>query len=67
MMSISAHKMYGPKGCGALYIRKRVRVQPLFSGGGQEQNIRPGTVPVFLVAGMGEAAEIATDELLKDR
>ena len=59
-MSISGHKMYGPKGVGALFVNKqqRVRMVPLITGGGQEGNIRSGTVPVFLVVGLGEAAKI---------
>ncbi|KAG0436570.1 Cysteine desulfurase, mitosomal [Dictyocoela muelleri] len=61
MVSISGHKIYGPKGVGALYIRKkpRVRLSPLFSGGGQERGYRSGTVPTPLVVGIGKAAEIA--------
>lgn len=61
LMSISGHKIYGPKGVGALYIRRRpsVRLAPLFFGGGQEKAIRPGTVPVHQVVGLGEAARIA--------
>lgn len=61
MMSISGHKIYAPKGIGALYLRRRprVRVEPLFHGGGQERDIRSGTVPPALVVGLGKAAEIA--------
>lgn len=61
MLSISGHKIYGPKGIGALYIRKkpRIRLKPLFSGGGQERGLRSGTVPTPLVVGLGKAAEIA--------
>jgi len=61
MMSISAHKIYGPKGIGALYVRRkpRVRLEPLMNGGGQERGIRSGTVPTPLVVGFGKAAEIA--------
>ncbi|KRH94155.1 cysteine desulfurase, mitosomal [Pseudoloma neurophilia] len=60
LLSISGHKMYGPKGIGALYVRKRPRVRlvPLFSGGGQERGLRSGTVPTPLVVGLGKAAEI---------
>ncbi|WP_341535060.1 cysteine desulfurase family protein [Acetobacter sacchari] len=61
MASLSAHKLYGPKGVGALYVRRkpRVRLEPLFSGGGQERGMRSGTLPAALVAGFGKAAEIA--------
>ena len=65
LMSISAHKFYGPKGVGALYIRKfpRVRLNPLFDGGGQEINLRSGTLPVPLCIGFGEAARISRKNL----
>ena len=55
LMSISGHKLYGPKGVGALYIRRRprVRLEPQMNGGGQERGLRSGTVPHFLVAGGG--------------
>ena len=68
LMSISAHKIYGPKGVGALYIRRkpRVRIRPLFSGGGQERGIRPGTAPTSIIAGFGEASRIANLEMTKD-
>ena len=61
LMIISAHKMYGPKGMGALYIRRkpRVRLVPLITGGGQERGLRSGTLPTPLVVGFGKAAEIA--------
>lgn len=68
LMSISGHKIYGPKGVGALYVRKRPRVRliPLFSGGGQERGLRSGTVPTPLVVGLGKAAEICKKEMKKD-
>jgi cysteine desulfurase len=68
LLSISAHKVYGPKGVGALYVRRRprVRLQPLFSGGGQERGVRPGTVPAPLAVGLGEACRIAAAELADD-
>lgn len=61
LVSVSAHKLYGPKGVGALWIRRRprVRIAPLFSGGGQERGLRPGTLPAPLLIGFGEAARIA--------
>ena len=68
LMSISGHKIYGPKGIGALYMRRkpRVRIKPIFSGGGQERGIRSGTIPTFLARGLGEAARIAKEEMKKD-
>ena len=68
LMSISGHKIYGPKGVGALFVSKkpRVRLQPLFSGGGQERGMRSGTVPTPLVVGLGAAAEFAKNEIQKD-
>ena len=61
LMSLSGHKIYGPKGVGALYVRRRprVRLSPLFSGGGQERGLRPGTLPTPLVVGLGEACRLA--------
>ncbi|MBM3579655.1 MAG: aminotransferase class V-fold PLP-dependent enzyme, partial [Alphaproteobacteria bacterium] len=66
--SISGHKIYGPKGIGAIFIRRkpRVRIKPIFSGGGQERGIRSGTLPTPLVVGLGEAAKIAKNEMQKD-
>ena len=55
MLSLSAHKFHGPKGVGALYIRKGIRISPLLAGGGQQKNLRSGTEPVELIAGL-EAA-----------
>lgn len=68
LMSISGHKIYGPKGIGAIYIRRkpRVRIKPLFSGGGQERGIRSGTLAPALIVGLGKAAEIAKNEMAKD-
>ena len=65
LMSISGHKIYGPKGIGALYVRRkpRVRLVPLIVGGGQERGFRSGTLPTPLCVGLGEAAEIAMDEM----
>lgn len=68
-MSISGHKLYGPKGIGAVYVRRRprVRIEPLFNGGGQERGIRSGTVPAPLVVGFGEACRIAKREMAVSR
>jgi len=68
LASISGHKCYGPKGIGALYVRRRprVRLAPLFSGGGQERGLRSGTLPVPLVVGFGEACRIAAVETAAD-
>ncbi|CAG8472465.1 4340_t:CDS:2 [Funneliformis caledonium] len=68
LMSISGHKIYGPKGVGALYSRRkpRVRLEALQSGGGQERGLRSGTVPTPLVAGLGEACRIAKEEMQYD-
>merc|ERR1711892_644316 len=65
LMSISGHKVYGPKGVGALYVRRRprVRVEPIQSGGGQERGLRSGTVPTPLVVGLGAACALAQDEM----
>lgn len=68
LMSLSGHKIYGPKGVGALYMRRRprIRVEPQMNGGGQERGIRSGTVPTPLVVGMGAACEIAKKEMEYD-
>jgi cysteine desulfurase len=68
LMSISGHKIYGPKGIGACYVRRRprVRLEPILSGGGQERGLRSGTVPTALVVGIGEAARIAQNEMARD-
>jgi cysteine desulfurase len=68
LLSLSAHKLYGPKGIGALYVRRRprVRLAPLLSGGGQERGLRSGTLATPLVVGFGEAARIARLEMALD-
>lgn len=68
LASISGHKIYGPNGIGALYIRRkpRVRLSPLFNGGGQERGFRSGTLSTPLSVGLGAAAEIASKEMEKD-
>jgi cysteine desulfurase len=66
LASVSGHKLYGPKGVGALFVRRRprVRVAPLFSGGGQERGIRSGTLPTPLIVGLGEACRLAGVEMV---
>jgi cysteine desulfurase len=66
LLSISGHKIYGPKGIGALYIRRRPRVRllPLIDGGGQERGLRSGTLPTPLCVGLGRAAAIAGAEMV---
>jgi cysteine desulfurase len=65
LMSISGHKIYGPKGIGACYVRRRPRVRlvPIISGGGQERGLRSGTLAPSLAIGMGEAARICKEEM----
>ena len=69
MLSISAHKMYGPKGIGALYVRRkspRVRISPIMHGGGHERGMRSGTLPVHQIVGLGAAADICEKELASE-
>ncbi|KAJ7632995.1 pyridoxal phosphate-dependent transferase [Roridomyces roridus] len=68
LLSISGHKIYGPKGIGAAYVRRRprVRLEPIISGGGQERGLRSGTLATHLVVGIGEAARIAKMEMDRD-
>ena len=68
LMSFSAHKIYGPKGIGALFVRRRprIRLQPLFHGGGQERGIRAGTLPTHQIVGMGEAFKLSQTEMQSD-
>ena len=68
LMSFSAHKTYGPKGIGALYVRRkpRVRIEALIHGGGHERGMRSGTLPTHQIVGMGEAFKIAKEEMESD-
>jgi len=69
LLSLSGHKIYGPKGVGAIYIRRkpRVRVRPIIDGGGQERGIRSGTLATSLIVGLGEACAIAEREMEHDK
>ena len=69
LLSVSGHKVYGPKGIGALYVSRHcpVPLAPLIVGGAQQQGLRAGTVAPFLCAGLGEACRIARAELAQDR
>merc|ERR1711871_1069932 len=68
LLSISGHKIYGPKGVGALYVgrKPRVRLEAIMSGGGQERGLRSGTVPAPLAVGLGKACEVASQEMKND-
>jgi cysteine desulfurase len=68
LMSFSAHKSYGPKGIGALYVRRkpRVRIEPQIHGGGHERGMRSGTLPVHQIVGMGETYRIAREEMNRE-
>ena len=68
LMSFSAHKIYGPKGIGALYVRRkpRVRLEAQMHGGGHERGLRSGTLPTHQIVGMGEAFRLAKEEMVAD-
>ncbi|SES70863.1 IscS subfamily cysteine desulfurase [Thalassotalea agarivorans] len=68
LLSISAHKMYGPKGIGALYVRRkpRIRLESQMHGGGHERGMRSGTLPTHQIVGLGEACRIAKEEMAQD-
>lgn len=69
LMSFSAHKIYGPKGIGALYVRRkpRIRIEAQMHGGGHERGMRSGTLPTHQIVGMGEAFRIAKEEMVAER
>jgi len=69
LMSLSAHKMYGPKGIGALYVRRkpRVRIEAQMHGGGHERGMRSGTLPTHQIVGIGEAARLAQLEMVTEQ
>lgn len=69
LMSLTGHKIYGPKGIGALYVRRRprVRIEAQMNGGGQERGLRSGTVPTPLAVGFGKACQVAMEEMQNDR
>ncbi len=69
MLSISSHKIYGPKGVGALYIKnkkRKTKLEPIIVGGGQENNLRSGTLPTPLIVGFGKACELAFNKIQSD-
>ena len=66
LLSISGHKVYGPKGVGALFVRSGVDLRPVITGGGQERGLRGGTVPVPLAVGLGEACRVASEKRADD-
>jgi cysteine desulfurase len=66
LLSMSAHKIYGPKGIGALYVRRRVRLEPILDGGGHERGMRSGTLPVPSIVGFGKACALCTRALAED-
>ena len=67
LMSLSSHKVYGPKGVGALFVRSGVKLRPMITGGSQERGLRGGTLPPALIAGFGAACEIASTKQDEDR
>lgn len=67
LLSLSSHKLYGPQGTGALYVRPGTSLVPLLAGGGQEQGWRSGTPAVPIIAGFGLAAELAADDMASER
>lgn len=66
LLSLSGHKLYGPQGIGVLWVRDGLRLEPLFFGGGQQGGLRPGTLPVAPIVGLGEACRIDREERAHD-
>lgn len=66
LLSLSGHKVYGPKGIGSLYVRSGVPIKPIATGGGQEHGLRPGTVPAPLAVGFGAACRLASEQWHED-
>ena len=66
LYSMTAHKFYGPKGVGALWVASGTHIEPQLFGGGQQRRLRPGTMPVDLIAGLGEAAAVASKRIQQD-
>ena len=66
LLTLSSNDLYGPQGAGALYIKPHIKLQPVLPGGGQERGLRSGTENIFAIAGMGEAARIAKDEMAQE-
>lgn len=67
LLSLSSHKVYGPKGVGALYVRSGVELEPIITGGAQERGLRAGTLPTALIVGFGAACELAAQKQHEDR
>ena len=66
LLTLSSNDLYGPQGAGALYIKQGVKLQPILLGGGQERGLRSGTENIFAIAGMGEAARLAKEEMKQE-
>ncbi len=66
LLSVSAHKFYGPKGVGALYVKKGTKIEPLFQGGHHENNLKPGTENIAGIVGMTKALELANNEISEE-
>ena len=67
LLTLSSNDIYGPQGVGALYIKPGIRTQPVLVGGGQERGLRPGTEDLYAMAGMGEAAHLASEEMQSEQ